>query len=64
MTKTCLWVIMINRIILFRLLLKITMCSIDMKVSYNGLWKFLIDHDMKKMDLVEELGIRTSTLEE
>lgn len=55
---------MINRIILFRLLLKITMCSIDMKVSYNGLWKFLIDHDMKKMDLVEELGIRTSTLEE
>lgn len=33
-----------------------------MKVSYNGLWKFLIDHDMKKMDLVEELGISISTL--
>ena len=33
-----------------------------MKVSYNGLWKFLIDHEMKKMDLVEELGISTSTL--
>lgn len=28
-----------------------------MKVSYNGLWKLLIDHEMKKMDLVEELGI-------
>lgn len=33
-----------------------------MKVSYNGLWKLLIDHEMKKMDLVEELGISTSTL--
>ena len=30
-----------------------------MKVSYNGLWKLLIDHEMKKMDLVEELGIST-----
>jgi len=34
----------------------------DMKVSYNGLWKLLIDHEMKKMDLVEEIGISTSTL--
>lgn len=33
-----------------------------MKVSYNGLWKLLIDHEMKKMDLVEEMGISTSTL--
>ena len=33
-----------------------------MKVSYNGLWKLLIDHEMKNMDLVEELGISTSTL--
>ncbi len=33
-----------------------------MKVSYNRLWKLLIDHEMKKMDLVEELGISTSTL--
>lgn len=33
-----------------------------MKVSYNGLWKLLIDHEMKKMDLVEGLGISTSTL--
>ena len=33
-----------------------------MKVSYNGLWKLLINHEMKKMDLVEELGISTSTL--
>ena len=34
----------------------------SMKVSYNGLWKLLINHEMKKMDLVEELGISTSTL--
>ena len=33
-----------------------------MKDSYNGLWKLLIDHEMKKMDLVEELGINISTL--
>ena len=33
-----------------------------MKISYNGLWKLLIDYEMKKMDLVEELGISTSTL--
>lgn len=26
-----------------------------MKVSYNGLWKLSIGHEMKKMDLVEEL---------
>ena len=33
-----------------------------MKVSYNGLWKLLIDPEMKKMELVEELGISPSTL--
>ena len=35
-----------------------------MAVSYNGLWKLLIDKNMKKMDLVENenIGISTSTL--
>ena len=33
-----------------------------MAVSYNGLWKLLIDKNMKKMDLVEKIGISTSTL--
>ena len=33
-----------------------------MTVSYNGLWKLLIDHNMKKMDLVDKMGISTSTL--
>ena len=35
-----------------------------MAVSYNGLWKLLIDKDMKKMDLVEneKIGISSSTL--
>ena len=33
-----------------------------MPVSYNGLWKLLIDKNMKKMDLVEEVGISSSTL--
>ena len=35
-----------------------------MSVSYNGLWKLLIDKNMKKMDLVENenIGISTSTL--
>ena len=31
-----------------------------MVVSYNGLWKLLIDKNMKKMDLVQEVGISTS----
>ena len=33
-----------------------------MGVSYNGLWKLLIDHNMKKMDLIERVGISSSTL--
>lgn len=33
-----------------------------MGISYNGLWKLLIDKNMKKMDLVEEIGISSSTL--
>ena len=35
-----------------------------MKVSYNRLWKLLIDKNMMKMDLVENenIGISTSTL--
>lgn len=35
-----------------------------MAVSYNGLWKILIDKNMKKMDLVENdnIGISSSTL--
>ena len=35
-----------------------------MAVSYNGLWRLLIDKSMKKMDLVENknIGISSSTL--
>lgn len=35
-----------------------------MAISYNGLWKLLIDKGMKKMDLVEneKIGISSSTL--
>jgi len=35
-----------------------------MAVSYNGLWKLLIDKNMKKMDLVEneKIGMSSSTL--
>lgn len=33
-----------------------------MSVSYNGLWKLLIDHNMKKMDLIDRVGISSSTL--
>lgn len=33
-----------------------------MIVSYNGLWKLLIDKNMKKMDLVQKVGISTSIL--
>ncbi|MBV4429671.1 MULTISPECIES: helix-turn-helix domain-containing protein [Clostridium] len=33
-----------------------------MAVSYNGLWKLLIDKNMKRMDLVKMIGISSSTL--
>jgi DNA-binding Xre family transcriptional regulator len=33
-----------------------------MSVSYNGLWKLLIDKNMKKVDLTSELGISSSTV--
>lgn len=34
----------------------------NLAVSYNGLWKLLIDKDMKKLGLVEKIGISSSTL--
>lgn len=33
-----------------------------MAVSYNKLWKLLIDKDMKKSDLRDEVGMSSSTL--
>lgn len=33
-----------------------------MTVSYNKLWKLLIDRNMKKMQLVTEAGISTNAL--
>lgn len=33
-----------------------------MAISYNGLWKILIDKEMKKVDLINNLGISSSTI--
>lgn len=33
-----------------------------MSVSYNGLWKLLIDKNKKKIDLINNLGISSSTI--
>lgn len=33
-----------------------------MTVSYNGLWKLLIDKGLKKQDLVEKVGLSSSTV--
>lgn len=33
-----------------------------MAISYNGLWKLLIDKKMKKVDLMDTIGISSSTL--
>lgn len=33
-----------------------------MDVSYKGLWKLLIDKDIKKTHMREQIGISTSTL--
>jgi len=33
-----------------------------MDISYNGLWKLLIDKNMYKKDLTEKLGISSATI--
>lgn len=33
-----------------------------MSFSYNGLWKILIDKNMKKMDLMNVVGISSGTI--
>ena len=33
-----------------------------MSISYNGLWKLLIDKNLKKVDLIERLDISSSTI--
>ena len=33
-----------------------------MNISYNGLWKKLIDKGMQKKDLIEVLGISSTTI--
>lgn len=33
-----------------------------MAVSYNGLWKLLIDKNLKKVDLTNKYGISSSTI--
>lgn len=33
-----------------------------MALSYNGLWKLLIDKGMKKMDLRDQIGISSGTI--
>jgi hypothetical protein len=35
---------------------------IIMKFNYNGLWKNLIDHNMKKKDLMNLTGISPATI--
>lgn len=34
----------------------------QMNISYNGLWKILIDCEMKKTDLISKVGISSSTV--
>lgn len=33
-----------------------------MAISYNGLWKLLIDKNMKRTDLIDQVGISSGTL--
>ncbi len=33
-----------------------------MKVSYNGLWKLLIDKGMQKTDLIDLIGVSSTTI--
>ena len=36
--------------------------GIIMKFNYNGLWKVLIDKNMKKKDLIDRTGISPTTI--
>ena len=33
-----------------------------MKISYKGLWKQLIDHNMQKKDLIDKVGLSSTTI--
>ncbi len=33
-----------------------------MKISYNGLWKLLIDNGMQKKDLIDKIGVSFTTI--
>lgn len=33
-----------------------------MKTSYNGLWKILIDRNLQKKDLIDKIGISSTTI--
>lgn len=33
-----------------------------MKISYNGLWKLLIDNNMQKKDLIDKIGVSSTTI--
>ena len=35
---------------------------LEMTISYNGLWKLLIDKKMQKKDLIEKLDISSATI--
>ena len=36
--------------------------EIKMKFNYNGLWKTLIDKNMKKKDLIDKTGVSPTTI--
>ena len=36
--------------------------TIAMKVSYNGLWKIMIDKGLQKQDLVKKAGLSSATV--
>lgn len=36
--------------------------AVIMKFSYNGLWKTLIDKNMKKKDLIDKTGLSPTTI--
>lgn len=41
---------------------KLEFGGIIMKFNYNGLWKLLIDKNMKKKDLIDRTGVSPTTV--
>ena len=51
-----------KKVIFSDIIYHLYLCGVGMGISYNKLWKLLIDKKLKKKFLLEEAGLSRSTL--